>query len=85
MHRQVPHEYPTVTVLQQINLTLLEIIHPEYQGRQERQVPRSDQAIGILILHQHMLPSYEIQVARHQGAEQIILTHPVVRMGQVLH
>ena len=53
----------------QVRLTHQGIIHPGYQ--QER---------GL-----HMLRSYEIQVAHHLGAEQIILTHPVLRMGQALH
>ena len=52
----------------QVSLIHQEIIHPGYQ--QER---------GL-----HMLRSYEIQVAHHLGAEQIILTHPAIRMGQAL-
>ena len=53
----------------QVRLTHQGIIRPGYQQEQ-----------GL-----HMLRSYEIQVARHLGAEQIILTHPVIRMGRALH
>ena len=53
----------------QVSLTHHGIIHPGYQ-----------QGRGL-----HMLRSYEIQVAHHQGAEQIILTHPVIHMSQALH
>ena len=73
-------EYLTVTI-HRVSLTHQEIIHPGYQQEREEVL----QAIETQIKQLHMLRSYEIQVAHHLGAEQIILTHPVIRMGQALH
>ena len=73
-------EYLTVTI-HQVSLTHQGIIHPGYQQEREEVL----QAIETQIKQLHMLRSFEIQVVHHLGAEQIILTHPAIPMGQALH